>query len=91
MQRVAGLPVQRLALKAREDDVSRLRRLGHVLPSPPLLDELDGVAGAVRSTVAPHQLIVRSTTAPPRSAGGEARKAAAPGAAAQEPVPRGRA
>jgi len=56
-----------------------------------LLDELDGVAGAVRSTVAPHQLIVRSTTAPPRSAGGETRKAAAPGAAAQEPVPRGRA
>ena len=34
-----------------------------------LLDELDGIAGAVRSTVAPHQLIVRSTTAPPRSAG----------------------
>ena len=31
-----------------------------------LLDELDGIAGAVRSTVAPHQLIVRSTTAPPR-------------------------
>ena len=56
-----------------------------------LLDELDGVAGAVRSTVAPHELIVRSTTAPPRSAGEEARKAAAPGAAAQEHVPRGRA
>ncbi|HET6269141.1 MAG TPA: LacI family DNA-binding transcriptional regulator [Arthrobacter sp.] len=33
-----------------------------------LLDELDGIAGAVRSTVAPHRLIVRSTTAPPRSA-----------------------
>jgi LacI family repressor for deo operon, udp, cdd, tsx, nupC, and nupG len=34
-----------------------------------LLDELDGIAGAVRSTVAPHRLIVRRTTAPPRSAG----------------------
>ena len=32
-----------------------------------LLDELDGMAGAVRSTVAPHELIVRSTTAPPRT------------------------
>ncbi len=32
-----------------------------------LLDELDGVAGAVRSTVAPHTLIVRSSTAPPRA------------------------
>ena len=32
-----------------------------------LLDELDGLAGAVRSTVAPHRLIVRRTTAPPRS------------------------
>ena len=31
-----------------------------------LLDELDGRAGAVRSVVAPHRLIVRSTTAPPR-------------------------
>ncbi|MCU1521572.1 MAG: LacI family transcriptional regulator [Arthrobacter sp.] len=31
-----------------------------------LLDELDGAAGAVRSTVAPHRLIVRRTTAPPR-------------------------
>ncbi|MCB5291857.1 Catabolite control protein A [Arthrobacter sp. SO3] len=31
-----------------------------------LLDELGGIAGAVRSTVAPHQLIVRTTTAPPR-------------------------
>jgi DNA-binding LacI/PurR family transcriptional regulator len=44
-----------------------------------LLDELDGVAGAVRSTVAPHQLVVRSTTAPPRSTGAAARKGAAPG------------
>jgi DNA-binding LacI/PurR family transcriptional regulator len=32
-----------------------------------LLDELNGVAGAVRSAVAPHQLIVRRTTAPPPS------------------------
>jgi DNA-binding LacI/PurR family transcriptional regulator len=32
-----------------------------------LLDELDGAAGAVRSTIAPHQLIVRRTTAPPPS------------------------
>jgi LacI family repressor for deo operon, udp, cdd, tsx, nupC, and nupG len=32
-----------------------------------LLDELDGIAGAVHSAVAPHRLIVRSTTAPPRS------------------------
>jgi DNA-binding LacI/PurR family transcriptional regulator len=32
-----------------------------------LLDELDGSAGAVRSTIAPHRLIVRRTTAPPRS------------------------
>jgi DNA-binding LacI/PurR family transcriptional regulator len=31
-----------------------------------LLDELDGHLGAVRSVVAPHQLIVRRTTAPPR-------------------------
>jgi hypothetical protein len=31
-----------------------------------LLDELDGVAGAVRSAVAPHELIVRRTTAAPR-------------------------
>jgi hypothetical protein len=30
-----------------------------------LLDELDGIAGAVQSTVAPHRLIVRRTTAPP--------------------------
>ena len=30
-----------------------------------LLDELDGIAGAVRSTVAPHRLIVRDTTAAP--------------------------
>ncbi|MEC5192526.1 MULTISPECIES: LacI family DNA-binding transcriptional regulator [unclassified Arthrobacter] len=34
-----------------------------------LLDELDGIVGSVRSVVAPHQLIVRSTTAPPRRAG----------------------
>ncbi len=34
-----------------------------------LLDELDGNVGAVQSTVAPHQLIVRRTTAPPPSAG----------------------
>jgi len=33
-----------------------------------LLDELDGVDGAVRSAVAPHELIVRRTTAPPRTA-----------------------
>ena len=32
-----------------------------------LLDELDGTVGAVRSAVAPHQLIVRRTTAPPPS------------------------
>jgi DNA-binding LacI/PurR family transcriptional regulator len=32
-----------------------------------LLDELNGVAGAVRSAVAPHQLIVRRTTAAPPS------------------------
>lgn len=32
-----------------------------------LLDELSGIPGAVRSAVAPHQLIVRSTTAPPPS------------------------
>ncbi|WP_255769853.1 LacI family DNA-binding transcriptional regulator [Pseudarthrobacter sulfonivorans] len=32
-----------------------------------LLDELNGMAGAVRSVVAPHQLIVRGTTAPPPS------------------------
>jgi DNA-binding LacI/PurR family transcriptional regulator len=31
-----------------------------------LLDELDGITGAVRSSVAPHRLIVRSTTAAPR-------------------------
>jgi LacI family repressor for deo operon, udp, cdd, tsx, nupC, and nupG len=30
-----------------------------------LLDELDGIAGAVHSAVAPHKLIVRETTAPP--------------------------
>ena len=30
-----------------------------------LLDELDGIAGAVRSTGAPHQLIVRSSTGSP--------------------------
>lgn len=30
-----------------------------------LLDELDGQAGAVRSLAAPHELIVRGTTAPP--------------------------
>jgi LacI family transcriptional regulator, repressor for deo operon, udp, cdd, tsx, nupC, and nupG len=34
-----------------------------------LLDELDGAPGAVRSTVAPHRLIVRRTTAPPASGG----------------------
>ena len=33
-----------------------------------LLDELDGIAGAVRSTVAPHRLIVRDTTAAPQLA-----------------------
>ncbi|HSO14391.1 MAG TPA: LacI family DNA-binding transcriptional regulator [Arthrobacter sp.] len=51
-----------------------------------LLDELDGIAGSVRSTVAPHQLIVRSTTAPPRSGGGASRQSAAipQGAAASE-------
>jgi LacI family transcriptional regulator, repressor for deo operon, udp, cdd, tsx, nupC, and nupG len=32
-----------------------------------LLDELHGVAGAVRSAVAPHQLIIRRTTAAPPS------------------------
>ncbi|MFJ5862324.1 LacI family DNA-binding transcriptional regulator [Pseudarthrobacter sp. NPDC092439] len=32
-----------------------------------LLDELDGAAGSVRSAVAPHQLIVRTTTAPPQA------------------------
>ena len=32
-----------------------------------LLDELDGEAGAVQSAVAPHELIVRRTTAPPQS------------------------
>ena len=32
-----------------------------------LLDELNGVAGAVRSAVAPHQLIIRRTTAAPPS------------------------
>jgi DNA-binding LacI/PurR family transcriptional regulator len=32
-----------------------------------LLDELDGQAGAVRSAVAPHELIVRRTTAPPQN------------------------
>lgn len=32
-----------------------------------LLDELAGVTGAVRTTVASHRLIVRETTAPPRS------------------------
>jgi LacI family transcriptional regulator, repressor for deo operon, udp, cdd, tsx, nupC, and nupG len=31
-----------------------------------LLDELDGIAGSVQSAVAPHRLIVRRTTAPPR-------------------------
>ncbi|WP_426997933.1 LacI family DNA-binding transcriptional regulator [Pseudarthrobacter sp. N5] len=31
-----------------------------------LLDELDGITGAVRSAVAPHQLIIRRTTAAPR-------------------------
>ncbi|MCB5275026.1 Catabolite control protein A [Arthrobacter sp. SO5] len=41
-----------------------------------LLDELDGNAGAVRSTIAPHRLIVRGTTAPPRAAGTSARAAA---------------
>jgi DNA-binding LacI/PurR family transcriptional regulator len=34
-----------------------------------LLDELDGAVGAVHSEVAPHQLIVRRTTAPPPSHG----------------------
>ena len=33
-----------------------------------LLDELDGITGAVRSVVAPHRLIVRSTTAAPPAA-----------------------
>ncbi len=33
-----------------------------------LLDELEGAAGAVHSEVAPHRLIVRETTAPPRVA-----------------------
>jgi LacI family repressor for deo operon, udp, cdd, tsx, nupC, and nupG len=32
-----------------------------------LLDELLGIPGSVRSSVAPHRLIVRRTTAPPRS------------------------
>jgi DNA-binding LacI/PurR family transcriptional regulator len=32
-----------------------------------LLDELDGDTQAVRSAVAPHELIVRRTTAPPQS------------------------
>ncbi|MEO5779212.1 MULTISPECIES: LacI family DNA-binding transcriptional regulator [Arthrobacter] len=33
-----------------------------------LLDELGGAAGSVRSVVAPHRLIVRTSTAPPRRA-----------------------
>jgi LacI family repressor for deo operon, udp, cdd, tsx, nupC, and nupG len=32
-----------------------------------LLDELDGQVGAVKSAVAPHELIIRRTTAPPQS------------------------
>ena len=32
-----------------------------------LLDELDGLLGAVRSSIAPHRLIVRRTTAPLRA------------------------
>ena len=32
-----------------------------------LLDELDGQDGAVRSAVAPHELIIRRTTAPPQT------------------------
>jgi DNA-binding LacI/PurR family transcriptional regulator len=32
-----------------------------------LLDELLGITGSVRSSVAPHRLIVRRTTASPRS------------------------
>jgi DNA-binding LacI/PurR family transcriptional regulator len=32
-----------------------------------LLDELVGMTGSVRSAVAPHTLIVRRTTAPPRA------------------------
>jgi DNA-binding LacI/PurR family transcriptional regulator len=31
-----------------------------------LLDELDGQEGSVQSAVAPHELIVRRTTAPPQ-------------------------
>ncbi|GIU55890.1 LacI family DNA-binding transcriptional regulator [Arthrobacter sp. NicSoilC12] len=30
-----------------------------------LLDELDGISGSVQSAVAPHRLIIRTTTAPP--------------------------
>lgn len=32
-----------------------------------LLDELDGISGALHSLVAPHELIVRRSTAPPRT------------------------
>jgi DNA-binding LacI/PurR family transcriptional regulator len=35
-----------------------------------LLDELIGITGSVRSAVAPHRLIVRRTTAPPRPGAG---------------------
>ena len=54
-----------------------------------LLDELDGIAGSVRSTVAPHELIVRSTTAPPRRAGAATRTGAAPGAMTAGAAPGG--
>jgi DNA-binding LacI/PurR family transcriptional regulator len=54
-----------------------------------LLDELDGIAGSVRSTVAPHQLIVRSTTAPPPRSAGTTRNGAAPGAITSGAAPGG--
>jgi len=54
-----------------------------------LLDELDGIAGSVRSTVAPHQLIVRSTTAPPPRSAGATRNGAAPGAITSGAAPGG--
>jgi DNA-binding LacI/PurR family transcriptional regulator len=47
-----------------------------------LLDELDGAVGAVHSEVAPHQLIVRRTTAPPPSARQEPSPGQAPPPAA---------
>ncbi|HEX9227325.1 MAG TPA: substrate-binding domain-containing protein, partial [Arthrobacter sp.] len=54
-----------------------------------LLDELDGIAGSVRSAVAPHELIVRSTTAPPRRAGAATRTGPPPGAMTAGAAPGG--